>query len=686
MPHVIIGHTTDTTARIWVRGDKSHPTCSLTLRPGLGAELAISLSESTDYTGTFDIKGLTRATTYDVTASFATQPGAATVVVGRFRTFPEQQPGKPFSFSFVLSSCNLSVVNINNLLALIAAAAGTSVAMSSLDIPAERWRWPWLRLGRVLPKAALYLVAMFTQWATGLKQPSPPYLRSPFLKLCAVFEASLLRVSAQDASIPAVGDIVWSSSGKGVLACSAAVIKKGDKEHDKPPEWALLLTHVEGTFSEGQAVFRRGPAASGDQKKTVGCVTLQSVAAKPWHQPPAFFIHAGDQIYYDFPSETVEPDRDKYRLAYREAWFDDHQNRHLLAHWPHYMAWDDHEIADQFALDFKPPADGVEPEEYLDEATTAYQEYVQPRHPSRAGIARGTSKSNWYCFDKGATRFFVLDTRTQRRNGLGGQNGQIIDPDQEQALLTWMGDHPNDLKFVITSVPFVAEINENPTAKTPKWNSQDTASEKGNDPFDTWSASRFQQQRTRIISYIFQNSIERVVFLTGDMHCSYHATMLIGREEDYRRKYECITVHELAGGPANQLQLATGEDFYSRRTGRIADTVVSEECPPKDVIYDVMLNQFHSQVNAVMHVKVDYVERDDITTAGRAITPEVEWNVIRTLTDNGALAWTRDGNQKRTQARYAADVNGETVRVHEPVMSGRIAFARKRLTKDLDEW
>lgn len=685
MPQVIIGHTTDTTARIWVRGNKSHVRCSLTLRPEpADRPEAITLSESTDYTGTFDVKGLTAATPYAVTASFGPDLSGSAIARGRFQTFPKQVLGEPFSFSFVLSSCNLSVVNINNLLALITAAAGTSVARSSLDLPAERWRWPWLRLGRKPLKWALYLIAMVTQWATGLKQPPPPFLRSPFLKLCAVFEASVLRVIAHEASMPGVGDIVWSSSGKGVLASSAAPIAV-DNKHEKPPDWLLLLTHVEGTFKPGEAVFRRAPGSDEAEKKSVGCVHSHG-AATPWFERPAFFIHAGDQIYYDFPSETVEPDRDKYRRAYREAWFDDHPNRHLLAHWPHYMTWDDHEIADQFAVDFTPQADGVKPAEYLDEATIAYREYVQPRHPSCEGAARGKSKSHWYCFDKGATRFFVLDTRTQRYNNLAGQSGQMIDPDQMQALLDWMVRYKNDVKFVVTSVPFVADINENRSRESPKWNTHDTPGRRGNDENDTWSAGRFAHQRTQIIRHIFQQRIERVVFLTGDMHCCYHATMRIGREDEYRKKYECITVYELAGGPVNQLQLAKGTDFYPRRTGRIADAVVSASGTPKDLSYEVMLNQFHSQVNAVMHVRVDYVERDDITTQGRAVTPEIEWNAIRTLTDNGALAWTVDGNPGGTRDRYATDARGDTVRIHEPVMSGRITFARKRGSAELGPW
>ena len=61
---------------------------------------------------------------------------------------------------------------------------------------------------------------------------------------------------------------------------------------------------------------------------------------------PAFTIHAGDVIYYDFPKSNREPRLDSYRDTYCESWFEDRFQRFFLAHRSHYMTFDDHEIVD----------------------------------------------------------------------------------------------------------------------------------------------------------------------------------------------------------------------------------------------------------------------------------------------------------------------------------------------------
>ena len=126
-------------------------------------------------------------------------------------------------------------------------------------------------------------------------------------------------------------------------------------------------------------------------------------------------MHAGDQIYYDFP-ETPQTAADDYRLAYREAWFDDEAAIAICSRiWPHYMTLDDHEIADQFARDFTPPAEGLHAR--TREEATHRLPRLRAREESRPRRGRRAVRepdSFWYRFDIGARRFFVLDTRTQR--------------------------------------------------------------------------------------------------------------------------------------------------------------------------------------------------------------------------------------------------------------------------------
>jgi hypothetical protein len=552
----------------------------------------------------------------------------------------------------------------------------------------------WLRgLLRPLLKGALTFVAGIINGVTEIKQPGPPYLRSPFLKLSAVFESWILEVDARVEELLAVGDRVMSSSGaSGVIACSPTVAGHAEerdnrRKHSTANQWTecrLVLTQVDGVF-EPRDVLAKQHSDPSSRNPQFGRVRTVS-RGTPWYDSPAFFIHAGDQIYYDFPDVYRQPDRKEYRLAYREAWFEDDAKRHLLSHWPHYTTLDDHEIADQFANDFWPRLEDVLPRTYLEEATVAYREYAHAMNPpprTRTDEARQSRGPFWYKFDKGCTRFFVLDTRTQRFNG--PDNPQIIDDAQMCELLKWMTDYKNDLKFVVTSVSFVAQVNEARSEQIPRWNKRpasepgqpsagaaradpsDSKEQRLNSENDKWSSDRFERQRSQIIDHIAEHSVEHLVFLAGDMHCCYHATMRITPQSPSigpRPKYESITVHELAGGPVNQLQMADAGAFEGRCPRRTS----------RGVVYEVALERFHGDVNAVLHLKVEYVNREQITGQGRVFTPEIEWNVIRTLTDTGASAWADNADPARPQA------------VGEPVMAGRISFARKRTVDELCKW
>lgn len=673
MPHLVIGHTTETTAGIWVQGDELCPVCEITLQPPFSKTIApMSLYADRDYIAKFDIAELEPDREYEVTARFS--PGVVQLVHGRFRTVCEQRDNRPYSFSFVLSSCNLSVVSINNFLAFLVAAAGTSAAVSSLKSPppVRFFKGAWVgRLFRVVIGWIVMAVAWVVNKVTGLKQPPPPYLRSPFLKLAAVFDSWVLEIRTHEQCLPAVGEVVVSARGKGVVASSA--FRVGDGTLHEPFLWRIVLTQVEGDYAKDDEAYRQ-PVGLADRR--IGPI-VSACRGRPWYDRPAFFIHAGDQIYYDFPTEARPPKRKEYARDYREAWFDEDANRYLLSHYPHYMIFDDHEIADQFATDFTPPEGSAAPGKYLEEADAAYRQYVDIRHPTRAD-----DRQRWYTFSQGHSRFFVLDTRTKRYDGPDGR-GQIIDPKQLEQLLRWMTEHKDDLKFVVTSVPFVAEINAAEQEKAPKWSSERRSGEKANGTecaeettekpprnpaTDSWSAARFRYQRDAIIKHICKERIERLVFLTGDMHCCYHATMRIGRG-----KYESIAVHELAGGPMNQLQLANIAEFHVRRRDRACG----------EIPYEVVLAQFHSQVNGVMHLSVAYVAREQITGAGRAFKPEVEWNVIRTLTDNTANAWTPDPVPHASSVKRPRAESGPS---GEPVMAGRIVFARQRTFDELMNW
>lgn len=299
----------------------------------------------------------------------------------------------------------------------------------------------------------------------------------------------------------------------------------------------------------------------------------------------AFVIHAGDQIYYDFPFPNRAPQKEAYRRAYRETWFEDAKLREFLAQCPHYMTLDDHEIVDGFPIGL----DEAKRKEYLEHAIDAYREYVHARHPD------ADSRHLYYDFEHSGVHFFVLDVRSERDLA----KGRMLGPDQMRALEGWLLEHRQALKFVVSGVPFVAELR--PAAGP---NGDDVAPP-AEPRDDKWCGRYFREQRERLIKYVHEKEIERVVFLVGDLHCSYHASMRIGPPESR------VTVHELAGGPINQLQFTRRRDFYDHYRGKVAD----------DLPFSVSLESYHGSAAGVLRVSVSPGER-----------PRIGWEIHRTRT------------------------------------------------------
>jgi hypothetical protein len=544
MADLVIGHTTHDSARIWVRGDEKHDVARIALSSARGsiATKYLLLGAYDDFTRTVDFGQLDPATRYTVRARFASSwdgldgSRAAAEATGRLRTFPP--PGTDAPFGFLHGSCNLSIVSLGNLGAMAAAALGTLAAAKSLERAAQGsllWRLAlWLGNGLVYVLYGGLLLAQTVWFALRwvwslLARPHPPERPT------------------------------WNEKASLVYAVAYLVYRLTGFKQTRP----LPFLHNP---------YRR-------LRQLVDC-GLRDEAT------PQFMIHAGDQIYFDFPFPSRAPTPAAYRLAYREAFFEDDGLRCFLTRCPQYMILDDHEIVDGFATDGSVPKKR-DPGAYLEAARGAYREYVDSRHPSAKG-------SLFYHFDHGRTRFFVLDTRTERSE----KRGKMIGPEQQRRLEQWLTDHAADVKFIVSSVPFVAELSSRRSEASAKPDQRD----------DKWCGPPFRAQRDEIIRFLHANGIGRVVFLVGDMHCCYHATMRIGWPHDR------VTVHELAGGPVHQLQFGSLDDFVDQHRG-FAD-------PDEKIPMRTSLQQFHGAASGVLHV-----------TVSPGAAPEVRWRVVRTSLD-----------------------------------------------------
>jgi alkaline phosphatase D len=218
--------------------------------------------------------------------------------------------------------------------------------------------------------------------------------------------------------------------------------------------------------------------------------------------PTDGLLFVGDQIYADdlgvlFPDRLV----DDYLQRYREA-FGQPKIRELMSRVPTYMILDDHEIEDAWPRNAASSDYRVK----YPAAIHAYQIYQASHSPlfeiSGHGID-GIPERLWYRFRDGCCDFFVMDVRTERVIDEAGRNLRMVSPTQMAALKSWLTDGSGRVKVVVTSVPVFPETigKEN----------------------DHWTG--FPSDRDELIAHIVENRVERVVFLSGDLHASMSAEL-----------------------------------------------------------------------------------------------------------------------------------------------------------------
>lgn len=217
-----------------------------------------------------------------------------------------------------------------------------------------------------------------------------------------------------------------------------------------------------------------------------------------------FMMHLGDQIYADdlnvlSADEHLEQFYRKYRYAFTTPYF-----KSMASSIGNYMILDDHEIEDNW-----PDQRTHNDKKKYFNAMHSYQIYQASHSPvvptEYEGATPTKLKQNptrWYYeYQSGCADFFVLDVRTERVvNG----DTKIISDLQMRNLKSWLLDNKDRVKCITTSVPFLM-------------NTPDGC-------HDKWGDERFMHQRNEILEFIYDNSVEKVIFLSGDIHASYVAS------------------------------------------------------------------------------------------------------------------------------------------------------------------
>ena len=237
-------------------------------------------------------------------------------------------------------------------------------------------------------------------------------------------------------------------------------------------------------------------------------------------------LMVGDQVYAD-DFKGIDPDDhlDEYLQRYRVA-FGQPFIRELMSRVPTYMILDDHEIRDGWTMDMRPGREIL-----YAAAMSAYQSYQVVHGPAfelsgTPDMAR-TPTRYWYTYEIGPARFFVLDTRNERYLHLAGTGPQIVSPTQMSALVQWLSESPPDAaKFVVSSVPVFPDDRSQIS--------------------DKWAG--FPRQRRELLEEIRSRGIRKVVFLSGDVHCSGWTELRCRTDPDFRA-YSVISSPFFFPGP-----------------------------------------------------------------------------------------------------------------------------------------
>jgi alkaline phosphatase D len=282
---------------------------------------------------------------------------------------------------------------------------------------------------------------------------------------------------------------------------------------------------------------------------------------------------------------------DEFLGRYRDA-FSQHYLRQLMSRIPTYMTLDDHEIEDNWPtkanerdMMVKYPA-----------AMHAYQVYQLSHSPllkvDNDRLA-GTPDSLYYDFADGCSEYFVMDSRTEREPEEGAAAGEMIGEQQMSDLLAWLGNDSGRVKFVVTSVPFFPD--------------QKKANE------DKWSG--FRRQRDKIISFIRQNRVRKVVFLSGDVHCSMASELDIsGTGEDPLFIYSIISSafywpypHEKRRQFRLTGYVASADDEKAYELGQSSDVFSGDNFTRVSVNKDLIgIDVFERKGEHVYHMEYDF--------------------------------------------------------------------------------
>jgi hypothetical protein len=231
--------------------------------------------------------------------------------------------------------------------------------------------------------------------------------------------------------------------------------------------------------------------------------SLLAIGQRQRQQPAAFMLMLGDQIYADARAGLLDSSSALERILprYREA-FGSPGFAAVARSTPLYMAMDDHELGDNWSRDLLLRS---QPEQTLSRnALAAYHAFQRAHGPAAQGP--DGHDGSWQMADIG---FYSLNTRIHRQRA----QRRLLDAAQWPLLEHWLlaqqarGAQP---KFILSGSVLAPGVREYAGLNAPR-------------EADNWQLA--SAERARLLSFIRDNAISNVVFISGDYHCCAAATI-----------------------------------------------------------------------------------------------------------------------------------------------------------------
>lgn len=246
-----------------------------------------------------------------------------------------------------------------------------------------------------------------------------------------------------------------------------------------------------------------------------------------------FILQLGDQAYVDLdriPFFTkAQTKNERLWQTYRKS-FSWPKFRAVTSQLPSYMILDDHEIQNDWTMGRYKNNEHRKDKKYkmptFDIGMKAYRAYQSSLNLSRKDQIN--HKKNWYDFSHAKSEFFVLDTRTENTmHEALTEEGNKVEPDvigtdQMTALKKWLtkystGVNKDRIKFIVSPVPLFPDVKHVNNIGA---------------PLDKWAAGVWQ--RHALLEHIRKGKINKIVFLSGDVHASSIAELTHSKDAGFK--------------------------------------------------------------------------------------------------------------------------------------------------------